>query len=500
MSSLKQAIAGRALFLAARALEGRLQRAVRDPRALQEKALTSCLATLAESPVRVRHGVRLDETPESLRRRDLRIEPGEFQELIRSPDFSPRFFTRESIDFFALSSGTSSPVPKLLPITREYVRALSRMQKYYFMHRLALAGNPALSLGDSLLITALEMNTRHAGIPVNPMSRILYDLFKKPPLSLMRIRHADEFFDEVSLELHDGVRLEDVASTRMRSLFGMPPFVLMIFERLRARFGISSLRDVWPSLAFYGHSGFNVAPYVSKLRQILGQDVFFFDGYAASEACMGLQAEAGSPEMFFLPHDTFYEFVCQRTGDRLLLHELRAGERYEILLTTPGGLLCYPLGDVVEVTDVNPVRFVVSGRMEESLRLSGEQVNTSQVERALHSAFTQENLVAGGFVVAPQSGATLGYEVFVETEESVLTPQLAAHFDAHLKELNDVYGLMRSSTMLSRPRLVRVEAGALDRVMLEGKRFGQGKYRRLYSDRRDVEDRLRELSRPSPEA
>lgn len=532
MRRLQEAVTGRALLVAARLVETRLRASLRDPAPFQEKALRRCLRAMEASPVRRRHGISLEESPAGLRRRGLRIEAPEFQELVHAPRFEPAHFSREGIRYFAVSSGTSSATPKLFPITFEYVRALERMQKLYFMHRLALVGRPEVSLGNSFMITALDMGASHAGIKVNPMSRILYDLFKDPPLSLMRIRHVGEFFDEVSLELRPGVRLEDFRDPRMHSLFGMPPFVLMIFERLRERFGLDSLRDVWPHLSFYGHSGFDVAPYADRLRAALGHDVFFFDGYAASEAAMGLQYEAGEPGMVFLPHDTFYEFVNQRTGDRLLLHELKEGERYEVLLTTPGGLLCYPLGDVVEIVGTDPVRFVVAGRLEESLRLTGEQVNVSQVEVALREAFAQEGARTAAFVVAPRADA-MGYDVFVEVEverdtaaranatwnppragasagtSAIGSGSTGAHahahaqatrFDARLRELNNIYALMRDSKLLAPPRVTTLRPGTLDRVMLRGKRFGQGKFRRLHSTRAEVASQLEELGRAAREA
>ncbi|MCA2960483.1 MAG: GH3 auxin-responsive promoter family protein [Silvanigrellales bacterium] len=521
MRRLTESALSHALLAAARLAEGKLQSSLLRTRDKQEKALSRCLRAMEGSPVRQRHGVALSETPSTLRKKGIRTEISEFQELIHGGNFKPSYFSREGVVGFAISSGTSSATPKLFPLTREYVRALDRMQRSYFMHRLALAGNPRLSLGHSFMITALDLKTTHAGLPVNPMSRILYDLFKEPPLSFMRIRHMSECFDEVTLELKPDARLDDIRDLRMHSLFGMPPFVLMIFERLQERFGISSLRDVWPHLAFYGHSGFNVTPYRDRLQRILGHDVFFFDGYAASEAVMGLQFDATSSDLTFLPHDTFFEFLCQRTGDRLHLHELREGDAYELLITTPGGLLCYPLGDIVQVTSVSPVRFVVQGRMEESLRLTGEQVNAAQVANALHRACELEHLKSGNFVVAPRNDA-VGYEVFLELaknressgafdrtqrpweghdtncgqpwSETPASKRLSALFDAQLRAENSVYGLMRSSALLHEPRIVPLQAGSLDEVMLQGKRFGQGKYRRLYSSRADIESRLGELT------
>jgi len=512
MRSFTEIALSHALLGVARFAERRLQGDVKSERSrvLQATALTRCLRAMEGSPVRQRHGVSLLETPDSLRRKQLCIDPAEFQALIHGDEFRPEHFSREGVLSFAISSGTSSTSAKLFPITCEYVRALERMQKLYFMHRLALAGNPHLSLGNAFMITGLDMKTMHAGKPVNPISRILYDLFKNPPLSLTRICHVSTFFDEVSLDLLPNARLEDMRDVRMHSLFGMPPFVLMIFERLRERFGISSLRDIWPHLAFYGHSGFNVAPYRDRLLRILGDGVFFFDGYAASEAIMGLQYKADAPDLVFLPHDTFYEFLCLRSGDRLHLHELREGDSYELLLTTPGGLLAYPIGDVVTVTGTDPVRFLVSGRLEETLRLTSEQVDATQIASALQHACQSEGLEQGSFIVAPRQ-KKMGYEVFVELSTihtngslfaqssdghlEVTLTRIAEHFDTHLRDINNVYGMMRTSALLAEPCIVPLRVGSLDSVMLEGKRLGQAKFRRLYSNRAEVESRVARFER-----
>jgi hypothetical protein len=54
-------------------------------------------------------------------------------------------------------------------------------------------------------------------------------------------------------------------------------------------------------------------------------------------------------------HHIFYEFIPFEEIDSpqprvCLLHDLQIGKRYEMVITTDGGLRRYRLGDVIEVT------------------------------------------------------------------------------------------------------------------------------------------------------
>ncbi|MBP6086180.1 GH3 auxin-responsive promoter family protein [Patescibacteria group bacterium] len=64
-------------------------------------------------------------------------------------------------------------------------------------------------------------------------------------------------------------------------------------------------------------------------------------------------------------HHVFYEFIPfdEIHSDNpkvLLVQDVEKGKRYEMALTTDGGLRRYRIGDVVEVTNVNPVRIRVA--------------------------------------------------------------------------------------------------------------------------------------------
>jgi hypothetical protein len=64
-------------------------------------------------------------------------------------------------------------------------------------------------------------------------------------------------------------------------------------------------------------------------------------------------------------HHVLYEFIPFYCVDNvnptvLLLQDLEVGKRYEMVITTDGGLRRYRIGDVIEVTSIDPVRIRIA--------------------------------------------------------------------------------------------------------------------------------------------
>ena len=101
----------------------------------------------------------------------------------------------------------------------------------------------------------------------------------------------------------------------------------------------------------------------------------------------------------------FFEFISLSTSaEPLLTHELKKGERYEVVLTTGGGLYRYRLQDEVEVTGfVNScplIRFV--GKLDGIVDLCGEKLNEVHVKTAVEQSLRRLNVSAAFWMVAPE--------------------------------------------------------------------------------------------------
>lgn len=126
---------------------------------------------------------------------------------------------------------------------------------------------------------------------------------------------------------------------------------LTLKRRLQVRKSLyaKDLRAVWPELRLIScWMDGKAAEEAHRLAEIFPQVTFQAKGLLATEGVITLPS-ARSAEGGMLPayHSTYLEFlkddVCYP------LEELKLHERYELVITTSGGLYRYRLGDVVEV-------------------------------------------------------------------------------------------------------------------------------------------------------
>ena len=153
-------------------------------------------------------------------------------------------------------------------------------------------------------------------------------------------------------------------------LAGIPGWVLILAEALRARSvdagrPVPHLQALWPNFECYVHGGVPVAPFQDELRAVLGPSVNFHEVYPASEgfiAAQDAEASAGLRLMAnagifyeFLPMSEFDEGRLQFLGPKAVpLSGVETGVDYALVLTTPGGLARYVIGDVVRFNSLQP--------------------------------------------------------------------------------------------------------------------------------------------------
>src|SRR6185295_10783069 len=107
----------------------------------------------------------------------------------------------------------------------------------------------------------------------------------------------------------------------------------------------------------------------------------------------------GQPAAALAVRSHFFEFIesisiCDARPSVRLAHELSAGCRYQVVLTTGGGLYRYQLYDEVEVVghgDECPlIRFV--GRSDRTSDMVGEKLNDAHVQRSVNAALAKHEM------------------------------------------------------------------------------------------------------------
>ena len=150
----------------------------------------------------------------------------------------------------------------------------------------------------------------------------------------------------------------------------------------------------------------------------------------------------------------FYEFCA---GDEVLLaHELEVGKRYDVILTTGGGLRRYDTEDIVEVTGYREqapiLKFI--GRANHISDHFGEKLNEIFVREKLEVALRD----------VPHHFAMLAcdrdaYVLYLESDAPVDLEQLDTSLDNALRESHH-YDLARRLGQLAPLRIMRVRDGA----------------------------------------
>lgn len=123
-----------------------------------------------------------------------------------------------------------------------------------------------------------------------------------------------------------------------------PSFLTLLLDLLPAG---SNAKDIWPNLqaiSCWGDAAAEAS--ASELAERFPGVLVQKKGLLATEAFITIPFEGAHP-LALRSH--FFEFM-DSAGEIHLAHELRLGEKYEVVVSTSGGLWRYRLRDVVQVT------------------------------------------------------------------------------------------------------------------------------------------------------
>jgi len=119
-----------------------------------------------------------------------------------------------------------------------------------------------------------------------------------------------------------------------------------------------------------------------------------------------VQTEASGGLTLMLDYGIFYEFVpvedlSSESPRRHTVADVELNRSYALVMSTPGGLWSYVLGDTVRFTRRDPLRLVITGRTRHYVNACGENVIVEEIERALVGACRRTEAEVVEFTVAP---------------------------------------------------------------------------------------------------
>lgn len=420
--------------------------------------------------------------------------------------------------YFAVSSGTTAGRTKYLPVTRDmlaHFRHAGLESLCCYTARVGhtrVFGGRHLFLGGATSLTPLPGSHEPrgwsgdlSGITARHLPAWVESQLYEPGQEIAQLADWPEKLRAIAAR---------TAGRDIRLLAGIPSWLLILAETMRAHTGAATLKAVWPGLECVVHGGVPIAPFAAELREVLGPGVAFHEVFPASEAFIAAQdAEPEAGLRLLTAAGVYYEFVPFRSFDETRLEEMgrraltlgqvRAGEDYVLLLTTPAGLCRYVIGDVVRFVTTTPPRLVYVGRTRLQLSAFGEHVIEKELTDTLAEIAAARGWMVVNFHVAPifaeaAAGVARGcHEWWIELrgeKEGGDAAALADELDAALQRRNEDYEAKRQGGGLDAPKVQLVAPGTFELWMRRrGKWGGQNKMPRCRSDRQ-VADELAGLA------
>jgi hypothetical protein len=399
--------------------------------------------------------------------------------------------------YFCKTSGTTSGA-KYIPITREslpnHIGSARRALLAYIAH----SGRADFVDGRMIFLQGSPVLDRSRQIPTGRLSGIVAN---HVPAYLLKNRMPSFATNSIAdWETKVEAIVGETMGADLRLISGIPAWVQMYFERLLARTGKATVKEVFPHFSLFVYGGVNYAPYRNRMEALIGGTVPSVELFPASEGFIAYQDRSNEEGLLLvLDNGIYFGFVpLERTGPStplrtvLSIAEVELDTQYALVLYTNAGLWGYEIGDTVKFVSLSPPRIKVTGRTKHFTSAFGEHVIAEEVEGALKDAMAEVPCEVAEFTVAPQTAPAEGlpyHEWFIEFAAAPADmARFAMAIDAALQQRNPYYRdlvtgkVLRPLTIMSLPR-----GGFAAWMKSRGMNDAQSKVPRLANDRRYVE-------------
>lgn len=362
--------------------------------------------------------------------------------------------------YFAKSSGTSDK-PKLLPVTKRFLRS-SQLAALYILNNLSQQTGNALFMGNKVLTLGDQQEPEEInGFLCGAISTLkMYNkpswtnYFSLPGHSIQSIKEPSEKIRYI---------IQNIQGNDVRTIVALPVYLshfLHEFELLTKQ----KFKDAFPYFSVAFLSGMNYEPYEHLLRNHLGEDVVLMENYSATEGNFAYQIQPNIKGMELICNNgVFYEFVeleniNQQNPERLSLKDVAPSKLYNIIISANNGLCAYVMNDIVEFVSIQPYRLIVKGRLNDIFSPFGEQMLPIQAEQAIAETCKQTNHTLIDFCITPDFRHTpfryKCYSSFSSTVQDVTAFENILH--QQLSQYNSYYDDLAKTGVISLPELVQV--------------------------------------------
>lgn len=396
----------------------------------------------------------------------------------------------ETPEYFAKTSGTTSG-SKYIPISKEGMPYQIAGAQSALFHYISKKNNADFVNGKMIFLQGSPELEEVFGIKTGRLSGIVAHhipgYLQKNRLPSWETNIMEDWEAKVEKIV------EETESQNMTLISGIPPWLIMYFEKLTEKHG-KKIKQLFPNLQLIITGGVNYEPYRDKMEDLLGGKVDIIQTFPASEGFFAFQDDYTKEGLLLLTnHGIFYEFIPleeygKPNARRLTLKEIELNKDYALILTTNSGLWAYSIGDVVRFIDKNPYRVLVSGRTKHFTSAFGEHVIAFEVEEALKATLEKYPAQITEFHLAPQVNPAEGlpyHEWLIEFEKDPENWEAFRNeLDQQLRNRNTYYDDLISGNILQKLHITKLKKNAFhEYAKSQGKLGGQNKTPRLANDR-----------------
>lgn len=393
--------------------------------------------------------------------------------------------------YFSKTSGTTSGA-KYIPITKASMPTHITAARDALLTYIAKTGKADFVSGKQIFLQGSPTLGKKNGIALGRLSGIVAH-YVPSYLQQSRMPSWETNCIEDWEEKVEAI-VEETLPEKMTLIAGIPSWVQMYFEKIKAQTG-KNVGDVFPDFSLFVYGGVNFEPYRPVFQKLIGRAVDTVELFPASEGFFAYQDQPKQEGLLLLlNNDIFYEFIpVAKFGTdeevRYSLEEVQMGENYVLILSTSAGLWGYNIGDTVRFVSLSPYRLVVTGRVKHFISAFGEHVIGKEVETAMKQAIENTDIRIKEFTVAPQISPAEGlpyHEWLVEFENQPENLEAFAHALDQVMQQQNVYYYDLIQGKVLRPLVVSPvkEKGFQDYMKSIGKLGGQNKVPRLSNDRK----------------
>lgn len=262
---------------------------------------------------------------------------------------------------------------------------------------------------------------------------------------------------------------------------------------------------IWPDFSVVScWMSSSAAKIVADVKKSLPATVKFLEwGYGASEGKFNIPDKAQDPAGLLALFGYFFEFlpVESTNNETVLVHELKQGGYYELIITSYSGLYRYNMKDIVYVTEINNQipRVVFVSKASERLDIEHLKLMIYEIEGSIQKVSAQQNQEIRFFQILLD--ASQRKLVFIlEPCSATLDGELfRAALDESLMVDNQDYRQLRHDNILAAPEVLVMQDGYRDslftRAIMPGKNVNQTKLPTIvkaYPDKSSIIDWAKE--------